>query len=213
MWLSLVERGVRDAEVAGSSPVTPTKNNPIGFCLSGCFYSAVNESKLLFAKANNKVGDSRQLMIAEIITPTKVQSPVTPTKNNPIGFCLSGCFYSAVNESKLLFAKANKKVGDSRQLVIAEITTPTKVQSPVTPTNKKEGKCPSFWFYRIQRFPFRNSILKLLERYDIIILYYQNTISDSRKVYYETDCCICHRKMDADPFRSQRLSCQAYQIF
>jgi hypothetical protein len=30
MWLSLVERCVRDAEVAGSNPVIPTIFNPIG---------------------------------------------------------------------------------------------------------------------------------------------------------------------------------------
>ena len=39
MWLSLVERCVRDAEVAGSNPVIPTnKKDAFGrlFCWSGC---------------------------------------------------------------------------------------------------------------------------------------------------------------------------------
>ncbi len=39
MWLSLVERCVRDAEVAGSNPVTPTKRNCGALCSAVLFLS------------------------------------------------------------------------------------------------------------------------------------------------------------------------------
>ena len=43
-------------EAAGSRPVTQTKEESIGFCLSALLYSAVNDAKLSFALAKDMVG-------------------------------------------------------------------------------------------------------------------------------------------------------------
>ena len=43
-WLSLVERYVRDVEVAGSNPVTPIKMNLKAYCFEIFFAMASGES-------------------------------------------------------------------------------------------------------------------------------------------------------------------------
>ena len=44
VWLSLVERYVRDVEVAGSNPVTPIKMNLKAYCFEIFFAMASGES-------------------------------------------------------------------------------------------------------------------------------------------------------------------------
>ena len=52
-WLSLVERCVRDAEVAGSNPVAPTYREPL--CIKGSFLVCLNFSTLKFARCQDYV--------------------------------------------------------------------------------------------------------------------------------------------------------------
>ena len=52
-WLSLVERCVRDAEVAGSNPVAPTYREPL--CIKGSFLVGLNFSTLKFARCQDYV--------------------------------------------------------------------------------------------------------------------------------------------------------------
>ena len=52
-WLSLVERCVRDAEVAGSNPVAPTYREPL--CIKGSFLVCLNFTTLKFARCQDYV--------------------------------------------------------------------------------------------------------------------------------------------------------------
>ena len=52
-WLSLVERCVRDAEVAGSNPVAPTYREPL--CIKGSFLICLKISTPKFAGCQDYV--------------------------------------------------------------------------------------------------------------------------------------------------------------
>ena len=104
MWLSLVERHVRDVEVAGSNPVISTKNNRIGFSLSDYFSSDFTDSVLSFALANDKVGNNKKTILL-----SNTRRPRFRILSPEIGFSLSDYFSSDFTDSVLSFALANDK--------------------------------------------------------------------------------------------------------
>ncbi len=56
MWLSLVERYVRDVEVAGSNPVTPMKKRILGILF---FYAQLAERKLFASQYRSRAQIAR----------------------------------------------------------------------------------------------------------------------------------------------------------
>lgn len=93
MWLSLVERCVRDAKAAGSNPVIPTKNkkSPKGgflFFEKGGFEPAEQEKKPADFPKEAKADLLENATAAKRSEAGGRREPnvVIPTKNNKVGF-------------------------------------------------------------------------------------------------------------------------------